>query len=341
MVAALLKPAIVVALAAAIAGCMFSDQVESFAGPTMGSTYSVKYVQRRGTPAKEDLQRESEAILAELDRQLSTYRADSDIERFNALPAGSCAPVPASVRELVAAGERLSVESEGALDLTIGPLLDLWGFGSHSHGEQVPDAGAIAAARQRVGYQHLRIDGEQLCKDAPVQVDFNSIAAGHAVDRVVARLEALGVDSYLVEITGELKARGHKPDGTPWRIAIEAPHDNERVAQKIIALDGYGVSTSGDYRNFFEQDGKRYSHTVDPQSGAPVVHRLAAVTVVDPSALRADGLSTILMVLGDERGLVFAERQGIAAFLVIRENQGFITKSTAAFDRLFGAGDKQ
>lgn len=320
---------------------MFSDQVESFAGPTMGSTYSVKYVQRRGTPAKEDLQRESEAILAELDRQLSTYRADSDIERFNALPAGSCAPVPASVRELVAAGERLSVESEGALDLTIGPLLDLWGFGSHSHGEQVPDAGAIAAARQRVGYRHLRIDGEQLCKDAPVQVDFNSIAAGHAVDRVVARLEALGVDSYLVEITGELKARGHKPDGTPWRIAIEAPHDNERVAQKIIALDGYGVSTSGDYRNFFEQDGKRYSHTVDPQSGAPVVHRLAAVTVVDPSALRADGLSTILMVLGDERGLVFAERQGIAAFLVIRENQGFITKSTAAFDRLFGAGDKQ
>lgn len=337
----MLKPAIVVALAAAIAGCMFSDQVESFSGPTMGSTYSVKYVQRRGTPAKEDLQRESEAILAELDRQLSTYRADSDIERFNALPAGSCAPVPASVRELVAAGERLSVESEGALDLTVGPLLDLWGFGSHSHGEQVPDAGAIAAARQRVGHQHLRIDGEQLCKDAPVQVDFNSIAAGHAVDRVVARLEALGVDSYLVEITGELKARGRKPDGTPWRVAIEAPHDNERVAQRIIALDGYGVSTSGDYRNFFEQDGKRYSHTVDPQSGAPVVHRLAAVTVVDPSALRADGLSTILMVLGDERGLVFAERQGIAAFLVIREDQGFITKSTAAFDRLFGAGDKQ
>lgn len=337
----MLKPAIVVALAAAIAGCMFSDQVESFAGPTMGSTYSVKYVQRRGTPAKEDLQRESEAILAELDRQLSTYRADSDIERFNALPAGSCAPVPATVRELVAAGERLSVESGGALDLTVGPLLDLWGFGSHSHGEQVPDAGAIAAARQRVGHQHLRIDGEQLCKDAPVQVDFNSIAAGHAVDRVVARLEALGVDSYLVEITGELKAKGRKPDGTPWRVAIEAPHDNERVAQRIIALDGYGVSTSGDYRNFFEQDGKRYSHTVDPQSGAPVVHRLAAVTVVDPSALRADGLSTILMVLGDERGLVFAERQGIAAFLVIREDRGFITKSTAAFDRLFGAGDKQ
>ncbi|GAB3387492.1 FAD:protein FMN transferase [Azotobacter armeniacus] len=337
----MLKPAIVVALAAAIAGCMFSDQVESFAGPTMGSTYSVKYVQRQGMPAREDLQRESEAILAELDRQLSTYRADSDIERFNALPAGSCAPMPSEVRKLVSAGERLSVESEGALDLTVGPLLDLWGFGPHGHGERVPDAGAIAAVRQRVGHQYLRIDSERLCKDAPVQVDFNSIAAGHAVDRVAARLEALGVDSYLVEITGELKARGRKPDGTTWRIAIEAPHDNERVAQKIIALDGYAVSTSGDYRNFFEQDGKRYSHTMDPKAGTPALHRLAAATVVDPSALRADGLSTILMVLGDERGLAFAERQGIAAFLVIREDQGFTTKSTAAFDQLFGAGDNQ
>lgn len=341
MVAALLKPAIVAALAAAMAGCMFSDQVESFAGPTMGSTYSVKYVQRRGAPGKEELQRETEAILADLDRQVSTYRSDSDIERFNALPAGSCAPMPATVRELVAAGERLSVESEGALDLTVGPLLDLWGFGPHGQGERVPDAGEIAAVRQRVGHQHLRIDGERLCKDAPVQVDFNSIAAGHAVDLVAARLEGLGVDSYLVEITGELKAKGHKPDGTAWRIAIEAPHDNERVAQKVIALDGYAVTTAGDYRNFFEQDGKRYSHTVDPQSGAPVAHRLASVTVVDPSALRADGLDTVLMVLGDERGLAFAEQQGIAAFLVIHEGQGFVTKSTTAFDRLFGAGEKQ
>jgi len=307
----------------------------------MGSTYSVKYVLRRGTPGPDELQRETEAILADLDRQLSTYRADSDIERFNGLPAGSCAPMPSEVRKLVVAGERLSEESGGALDLTVGPLLDLWGFGPHGAGERVPAAEEIAEARQRVGHAFLRVDGERLCKDAPVRVDFNSIAAGHAVDRVSARLEALGVDSYLVEITGELKARGHKPDGAPWRIAIEAPHDNERVAQKVIALDGYAVSTSGDYRNFFELDGRRYSHTLDPVAGSPVLHRLAAATVVDPSALRADGLSTILMVLGDERGLAFAERQGIAAFLVVREGHGFITKSTVAFDRLFGAGEKQ
>jgi thiamine biosynthesis lipoprotein len=220
-------------------------------------------------------------------------------------------------------------------------LLNLWGFGPHGRGEVVPTAEQIAEARQIVGQGHLRIDGEQLCKDVAVQVDFNSIAAGYAVDKVVERFEALGVNSYLVEITGELKASGVKPDGAPWRIAIEAPRDNERVAQRVIELDGRAVSTSGDYRNYFERDGKRYSHTLDPQTGAPIEHRLAAVTVVDQSTLRADGLSTLLMVLGPERGLSYAADRNIAAFFVIREGQEFISKSTEAFDELFGAGAEQ
>jgi len=141
-----------------------------------------------------------------------------------------------------------------------------------------------------------------------------------------------------VEITGELKALGQKPDGSPWRIAIEAPHDNERVAQRVIELDGYAVSTSGDYRNYFERDGKRYSHTLDPQTGAPIEHNLAAVTVVDPSTLRADGLSTVLMVMGPERGLAYAAQRKIAAFFVVRKGHEFVSKSTEAFDELFGAG---
>lgn len=341
MLVAILKPVIAVALAAALTGCVFSERVESFGGPTMGSTYSVRYVSGEGTPNKEVLQRETEAILAELDQQLSTYRSDSDIVRFNDSPAGHCEPMPATVRELVAAGERLSLESGGALDLTVGPLLDLWGFGPRGSGDRVPGAEEITAVRQRVGHQYLHLEGDKLCKDVSLQVDFNSIAAGHAVDRVSARLEALEVKNYLVEITGELKARGRKPDGSPWRIAIEAPRDDQQIAQRIIELDGYAISTSGDYRNYFERDGKRYSHTIDPQTGAPVDHRLAEATVADPSALRADGLSTVLMVLGDERGLKFAEQQGIAAFLVIRQGSDFITKSTTAFERLFGAGEKQ
>jgi thiamine biosynthesis lipoprotein len=341
MTQALLQPVIVAALAAALTGCLFQDKVESFGGPTMGSTYSVKYVAGDKAAAKEQLQRETESILAGIDKQLSTYRADSDIETFNALPAHECMAMPSGVRELILAGQQLSEESNGALDLTIEPLLNLWGFGPHGRGERVPSAEEIANVRQNFGQQRLRIDGEQLCKDAAVQVDFNSIAAGYAVDQVVAALEASGVGSYLVEITGELKAQGRKPDGSPWRIAVEAPRDNERVAQRIIELDGYAVSTSGDYRNYFERDGKRYSHTLDPQTGTPVDHHLAAVTVVDPSTLRADGLSTVLMVLGPERGLAFAAERQIAAFFVIREGQKFVSRSTEAFDELFGAGAEQ
>jgi len=336
-----LQPVIAVALAAALTGCLFQDKVEAFTGPTMGSTYTVKYVRSGDGPAKEVLHGEVEAILGQLDKQLSTYRSDSDVERFNALPAGSCEPMPDMVRELVAAGSQLSADSDGAFDLTLEPLLNLWGFGPQGRGERVPSAEDISAARALTGQQHLSIDGDRLCKAVALQLDFNSIAAGYAVDLVIDRLKALGVQSYLVEITGELKAEGRKPDGSPWRIAIEAPRDDQRVAQKIVELDGMGVSTSGDYRNYFERDGRRYSHTLDPQSGQPIEHHLAAVTVIDKSTLRADGLSTALMVLGPEKGLALAERIGIAAFFVVREGQGFVTTSTKAFDELFGAGVEQ
>lgn len=337
MIAAVLKPVSVAALAAALTGCLFSDTVETFGGPTMGSTYSVKYVRGSGMPDAEQVQPEVERILADIDRQMSTYRSDSDIERFNEAPGGTCMAMPEPVLTLVRAGDRLSQLSEGSFDLTLEPLLNLWGFGPKARAEKVPSAEELAAVREQFGYQHLSIQGDQLCKDAPVQVDFNSIAAGYAVDRITERLQSLGLTSYLVEATGELKAVGKKPDGSPWRIAIEAPQSGERVAQKILALDGYGVSSSGDYRNYFEENGRRYSHTLDPQTGAPISHKLAAVTVVHAETLQADGLSTLLMVLGPERGYAFAEREGIAAFFVTREGDGFVTRSTSAFDALFAA----
>lgn len=335
--AALLRSLLALLCVALLGGCGRSAPLESFGGPTMGSTYSVKFVRAAGVPDVASLQAGVEVILAEVDRQMSTYRDDSLIERFNQAPAGTCMVLPADVLELVRLGERLSTQSGGAFDLTVEPLLDLWGFGPRGHGERVPSAEAIAAARQRVGHQHLRIDGERLCKDADTQVDFNSIAAGHAVDRIAAWLEQQGVASYLVEATGELKMRGHKPDGSAWRIAIEEPRDDRRVAQRILALDGLGVSTSGDYRNYFEENGRRYSHTLDPRSGAPIAHRLAAVTVVHPQALLADGLSTLLMVLGPEEGEAWAERQGIAAFFVTRQGDGFVTHATKAFAALEAA----
>jgi thiamine biosynthesis lipoprotein len=277
-----------------------------------------------------------EQILAEVDRQLSTYRSDSDIERFNALPADNCQVMPGPVLELIRAGEQLSSQSDGAFDLTVEPLLDLWGFGPQSREEQVPSAEALAEARQRVGHGHLRIEGDRLCKDAAVEVDFNSIAAGYAVDRIAARLQALGIDSYLAEATGELKAVGHKPDGSPWRIALEEPRDDRQVAERVIEVNGYGVSTSGDYRKYFEQGGRRYSHTFDARTGAPVLHNLASVTVIHPSAMMADGLSTLLLILGPEQAWDYAQKHRIGVFFVLRDNDRFVVRTNDVFERMIG-----
>jgi thiamine biosynthesis lipoprotein len=341
MIHVLLRPVIAVSLLAALTGCWFSEPVEEFGGPTMGSTYTVKYVRSKDSPSVELLKRETDAILAEVDLQMSTYRDDSAIEQFNQAPAGTCQAMPDGVLELVDAGRVLHEQSQGAFDLTLEPLLNLWGFGPKARAEKVPTAEQLATARTRVGMQHLRRDGQQLCKEVDVQVDFNSIAAGYAVDKLVQRFTELGVTSYMVEVTGELKAAGKKPDGQPWRIGLEAPQDGQRVAQRVLAVDGYAISTSGDYRNYFEEEGQRYSHTLDPLTGAPITHKLAAVTVVDKSTLRADGLSTVLMVMGTERGLAFAERMGIAAFFVTREGDAFVTQTTQAFEQLFAAGDEQ
>ncbi|MGE8495954.1 MAG: FAD:protein FMN transferase [Pseudomonas sp.] len=338
----LLQPAIVTALAVVLAGCGVSERVEEFGGPAQGSTYSVKYVRNNATPDIATLKGEAEAIFAEIDQQMSTYRSDSLIEQFNAAPAGTCMAMPEGVLKLVETGNTLHRESEGAFDLTLEPLLDLWGFGPKGGDQrQVPEAQALQEARNRVGQQYLHVQGDQLCKELDLQVDFNSIAAGYTVDRIIARLVELGVKSYLVEVTGELKAVGRKPGDQPWRIALEAPRDDERVAQRILELDGYGISTSGDYRNYFEQDGVRFSHTLDPHTGAPITHKLAAVTVADASTLQADGLSTVLMVLGPERGFDYAEAAGIAAFFVTRDGEAFVTRGTSAFEQLFAAGEEQ
>ncbi|MFW0888446.1 FAD:protein FMN transferase [Pseudomonas sp. PICF6] len=323
-----------VVLLGVLSGCGNGDTLERFDGPTMGSHYSIQYVRHSAAPGPKAVRAEVESILAEVDRQFSTYRSDSDIERFNALPADSCQIMPGPVLELIRVGEQLSSQSDGSFDLTVEPLLNLWGFGPQSRAEKVPTAEALAQVRQRVGHAHLRIDGDRLCKDAAVEVDFNSIAAGYAVDRIASRFKALGIDSYLAEVTGELKAAGRKPDGAAWRIALEEPRDDRRVAERVIEVNGYGVSTSGDYRKYFEQGGRRYSHTFDARTGAPVLHNLASVTVIHPSALMADGLSTLLLILGPERGWDYAEKYGVGVFFVLRDNDRFIVRTNDEFERI-------
>lgn len=325
-----------VALLALLAGCERKDTIERFSGPTMGSSYTVQYVRTAAGPAPEQVQRDVESILQGIDQRFSTYRSDSLVAQFNQLPAGRCQPMPVDVLELVRVGEQLSRQSEGAFDLTVEPLLDLWGFGPQARQAQVPDARQLAQVRERVGYTHLSIEGQQLCKSAAVEVDFNSIAAGHAVDLIVQQLHAIGVQSMLVEATGELKAVGRKPDGSAWRVALELPRVDLQIAQQVLPVDGYAVSTSGDYRNYFEENGQRYSHTFDARLGRPVAHALAAVTVLEPTALMADGYSTLLLILGPQQGWRFAVQHQIAAVFVSRVEGGFVSKATPAFSTIAG-----
>lgn len=331
----LVQPVIAVALAAALTGCFNSMQsVSEVTGATMGSTYSIKWVNADGTPRTETLHGEIEALLDDFDSEVSTWRDDSDLAQFNALPADSCAEMPTSVLELVGLGHILFAESDGGFDLTVGPLLRLWGFHGGDGSQVVPDPAALQATLKNIGQRHLRIDGTQLCKSANVQVDVSAIAAGYAVDKVVDHLLSRGINSYMVEITGELKAAGRKPDNMPWKIAIEEPRDDQRMAHLIVALDGQAVSTSGDYRNYFEYEGKRYSHTFDPSSGKPVMHELAAVTVLHNSAAKADGLSTVLLIKGPEKGWAFALEHDIAALFVVRDGTQFVSRATPTFTAL-------
>lgn len=329
------RPVIAVALAAALTGCFNSaETVSEIFGSTMGSTYSIKWVDSKGTPGPQSLQADIEMLLADFDGEVSTWRDDSDLVRFNDLPAGSCQEMPESVLDMVALAEDLHRHGDGGFDITIGPLLELWGFHGGSVSQTVPEAAELTAVLENIGQQYLRIVDKQLCKDADVRVDLSGIAAGYMVDRVVEHLAEQGITSYMVELTGELKAAGLKPGEVPWRIAIEEPRDDNRIAHLILPLDGYGVSTSGDYRNYFEYQGKRYSHTFDPRSGQPVMNQLAAVTVLDPNTAMADGLSTLLLVKGPEEGWRYAIEHDVAALFVIRQGAGFESRSTPRFKAL-------
>ena len=328
------QPISVAALAATLMGCFSSvETVSEIYGTTMGSTYSIKWVGSGSTPAPEQVKLQVDQMLEEFESVASTWRPDSQLSRFNAAPAGTCQDMPGSILDLVVLAEQLHSESQGSFDLTLGPLMRLWGF----HGDEdlrVPSEQQIAETVAHTGHQHLHVRDRQLCKDRQLELDISGLAAGYMVDEVAERLIALGIQSYMVELTGELKADGNKPDGSPWRIGVEEPRDANRVAQLVLPLRGYGVSTSGDYRNYFEQAGQRYSHTFDPLTGKPVLQDLAAVTVLHPSAAWADGLSTILLVKGVERGWDYALQHELPALFVIRRGEGFVSRSTPHFNAL-------
>lgn len=273
--------------------------------------------------------------MAATGKLIATWDKESEISHFNQYQGTDWFPVSAELAQLVQMTLRISAESHGVYDVTIGPLIKLWGFASHDAGKDVvPVQAEIDATRARVGYQKLqvRLDPPTLRKSQPdIQVELASVADGFAADRAGLYLESLGVRQYMVEVAGEVRTRGMSPRGDQWRIAIEKPVEDGRVIQQGIWLQDAGLATSGDYRNYFIQGGKRYSHTIDPATGYPVTHSLASVSVLAEEAALADAYATLLMALGEEKGKIFAEKQGLNAYFIWRIEQGFETSATRGF----------
>lgn len=308
--------------------------VHELSGVAMGTSFSVKIVASTIAPDTEVLQRQIEDTLAVIEQQMSTYIADSELSLFNARHRLDWFSVSAALCELVAEALAISAATNGAFDITVGPLVNLWGFGPGGIVEQPPDADRIGLLMDRIGYTGLHADCSipALRKDHPgLYVDLSAFAKGYGVDRLAALLDEKQISNYLVEIGGELRLRGRNAEGKRWAVAIETPARMARGVHAVARLTDVAVATSGDYRNYFEHDGNVYSHTIDPRTGYPIRHNAASVTVVATTAAHADAMATALLVLGPEDGLALAERDGIAALFLARDNGAFAELASSRF----------
>lgn len=299
----------------------------------MGTVYNVKYVDTAGVDAQA-LAAGIEQELAKINQLMSTYIQVSELSRFNNWASTEPFPVSGETIAVIQEAKRLGELSNGLLDVTVGPLVNIWGFGPSNKPKTIPSSADIANAKKVVGYDKLIIEGNTLTKTDPsLYVDLSTIAKGYAVDRLAAILEEFGLNNYLVEIGGEMRLAGLKQSQEPWKIAIEKPEMTTRSTQKIISVGNNAIATSGDYRNYYEEDGVRYSHLIDPKTGYPISHNLVSVTVIHPSSMTADGLATALNVMGTEKALALAEQEGLAVFLIARENGVFKEYSSSAFQK--------
>ncbi len=320
--------------------CSKSKAPAGFEGPltlsgrTMGTYYRIKLAELPPPLRQDDLKSEIERILQEVNRQMSTYIPESELSRFNRYENDDWFTVSQEIALVVEEGLRIHQLTEGAFDITIGPLVNLWGFGPKGEQGEVPNPEDIKEALARVGSRHLqvRLSPPALKKSRnDLYIDLSGIAKGFAVDELARHLDSVGITGYMVDIGGELKTRGRKKDGSPWKIAVESPIVDGKEIQKIVLLHDSAMATSGDYRNYFEKDGQRYSHEIDPATGRPIRHNLASVTVVDYSCMRADALATALLVLGPDKGFELAQREKLATLFLIKERSLFVEKMTTEF----------
>ena len=316
-------------------------ELRHFSGATMGTSYSVRVVVDASSDSSsfdlESVKQKVDQRLREINRMMSTYDPKSELSRFNQSQSADWFPVSNETAQVVAFALKVAADSQGAFDPTVGPAVNLWGFGPGKNRELPPSEAEIAAALKQIGYTKLqaRKNPPALKKSqSDLYVDLSAIAKGFGVDDISRLLEKLGFPNSMVEIGGEVRTRGSKPGNAPWRIGVEKPDTQGRKLQEIFELHDSALATSGDYRNFFERAGVRYSHTINPATARPVQHHLATVSVMAEECLEADALATTLLVMGDRVGYDWSVKRNIAALFLVREGDQLTRRATPRFEEL-------
>jgi FAD:protein FMN transferase len=324
--------AIAAAAGFALAGCATQPvaTVTLLSGTTMGSAWTVKIAGELPSSPRV-LEAGIQARFDAVNLALSTYRPDSALSEFNATDSGAWVDIDAELGEVLAYALELAEQSGGAYDVTVGPLVDLWGFGPVPASRRVPDAAAIESARSRVGWQKVEVEvtKRRARKDPGVRVDLSSLGKGRGVDRVAEYLDSQGVANYLIDLSGKLRARGVNSRGGVWRVAVEQPLADATSASpgfetEIVALDGQSIATAGDYRRFFEAEGRHYSHIIDPRTGWPVTHATVSASSIAPDCMQADALATVFMVMQADAAVALADRLRMPALLLTRDGARFL-----------------
>ena len=308
-------------------------------GQTMGTTYKVILSDLGADLTLELIQHEIDQRLAEINQIMSTYIQDSELSKFNQSDSTEWFAVSDELLQVVQRAQAISLATEGAFDITVGPAVNLWQFGPRDSTAQreLPSDDAIEMVRQRTGYQHLHVDMEKsaLRKDfAELYIDLSAIAKGYAVDEVVALLKRYPIGKgCMVEIGGEIGTEGVRADNTPWKIGIQRPDAIPGTLSATINLSSQAMATSGDYFNFFEVDGVRYSHTIDPSTARPVTHALTSSVIIAENCAEADAWATALLVLGPDQAYDIAMEHNLAVMLFERKGSGIFSQQTPAFNQ--------
>ncbi|EPC00744.1 hypothetical protein L861_13210 [Litchfieldella anticariensis FP35 = DSM 16096] len=330
-------------LATLLVGCSDADpKLDSpvqLEGEIFGTFYQVTIADPLTRSRVEELEADVVGELEAVDAAMSTYRDDSELMAFNEAPVGEWQILSEELIEVLAVSEAVAEASGGAFDVTIGGLVNLWSFGPEARPREIPEQSELQARLAEIGHDKLEVDVEnrRARRLSDVFVDLSGVAKGHGTDRVASYLETQGIEHYLVNIGGELAVKGYRDgDETPWRVGVEVPDGSQRVAQHVLPLHDISVATSGDYRNYFEENGKRYSHTIDPRNGYPIRHKLASVSVLHPSNAWADAWATALLVLGPESAMALAREQDLKVLTLERTDNGWASRVSPAFVDYFG-----